>query len=63
MTVEINKTADRVARAIRDAGAGPETFDREAVRDLCDIATGGGLDCQPLDLLTDAVLKRLTTPR
>jgi hypothetical protein len=59
MSVAINKTADRVAKAIRDAGASASTFDRESVRDLCDIATGGDLDCVPLDLLTDAVLVRL----
>ena len=60
MSLKINATADRIATTLRKA----PKFDAnalgwEAVRDLCDIATGGEVDGKPLDLLTDAVWTRL----
>jgi hypothetical protein len=43
-----------------------ETFDERSqvpdwatLRDICDMRTSGGLDCQPLDILTDMVEARL----
>lgn len=43
-----------------------ETFDPRSdvpdwatLRDICDMRTSGGLDCQPLDILTDMVDARL----
>ena len=49
--------AEDIARAIADCTSRP--IDWDTLREECDHATGGELDCQPLDILTDMVAKRL----
>lgn len=60
MTAALAKTADRLARrwlASRDRAPPRPSWDD--LRAWCDTATGGDLDCQPLDILTDLVLARV----
>ena len=57
MTIDIQHEAELILDTVRYESA---TFaDWDAVRDYCDIQTGGGLDCFQLDMLTDCVARRL----
>lgn len=50
--------ADRIAAEV--ATKGQSRIYWGALRDQCDLDTGGELDCQPLDVLTDMVARRLS---
>jgi hypothetical protein len=50
------KIADRIALTL-------DTADPATVRDACDLASGGGLDCFQLDLLTDMTVKRIVAAK
>jgi hypothetical protein len=57
-SVALSIIADRLARAWKDEPSYRQLpWDR--LRDCVDQASGGDLDCQPLDILTDMVEKRL----
>ena len=49
--------ADLIARDIADCTS--QSVDWETLREECDRATDGELDCWPLDILTDMVAQRL----
>jgi hypothetical protein len=49
--------ADRVAESL--AAQQNTALDWDAIREHCDMASGGDLDCYPLDLLTDMVAARI----
>jgi hypothetical protein len=51
-------TADRLAKNYAKRGVNPD--DRESLRDLVDLDTGGAHDAVPLDILTDMIAARLT---
>jgi hypothetical protein len=53
---ELGKLADAIAAQWRGK-LQASSWDR--LRDAIDLETGGELDCQPLDILTDMVAKRL----
>ncbi len=41
----------------------PRLNSKKELRDLCDIASGGDLDCTQLDILCDMVISRVKNPR
>lgn len=57
MRIEIQHEAELILDTIRHKAA--MFSDWDAVRDYCDIQTGGDLDCFQLDMLTDCVARRL----
>ena len=59
VTAALLKLADRVAKAIRYAGAGSTVFNPDEVRDLCEIAANGKLSETELEFLTAAIRERL----
>lgn len=54
MTIKLAERAVRIANNISR-----HDTRRDTVRDRVDLMTGGELDCQPLDILTDMVVARL----
>lgn len=60
MRLDIQHEAELILDTVRCEAA---TFaDRDAIRDYCDIRTGGELDCFHLDMIADCVARRLRVP-
>ena len=55
--MKLAPNADQVAQSLTAHQNTP--LDWDAIREHCDMASGGDLDCYPLDLLTDMVAARL----
>jgi hypothetical protein len=55
--MQLSEQADRIAARFKKHDKGEVIGD--ALRDLCDLASGGELDTIQLDILTDMVRERL----